>query len=390
MGTCRFWLIQALLGAVLFSVPAGAVEGECERRVLREFVPREFGETSSGFYLFNDHGVPTWAGDDGVVSSQIRRGAYLTGDASHLAILRRQVGEARFREIMLSRDPELAARAAIEADIRLAYNALPADLVELQIRLRGAIAQIKLDEEIPETLMRLVYAVLERMSLFHRQGIDGFLRANASLLTFENLLSGVNYKVMDLPVITGNVEAWRAGAEGQTTTLRMISLERSVDGLGYSSLSLVLYHMNFVELLQAIFGPARVLHTRGDRDPGSISEYFQSSFDARGERGRGIQYTPLYLSLEVRGGGLDYFLTDRSGNLRANDERGSLPVAQLFPDEAWYLAALPTEEAGAEAGTTAGTARAREAAELRTEAAAQARDRLRSGRGRGPGNVDED
>lgn len=341
MGTqkIRYSILVMALGTFIFgSAVASSAGHACERRLLPTF-----GETRSGFYEFNDSGMPRWVGDDGMVSS-FGNGGYLTGDASHLAILRRQVGELRFREIMLSRDPEAAAQAAIEADIRSAQSALPADLIDLQIRLRGAIGQIPLDQPVPQPLFRLALALLERHGLYSSGGIEAYLAMHIGRFSLDELFRGRSLKVIDMPIVIGSVEAWRRGAEAQTTTLRLISLEKAIDGVGASPVSYVFYHMNFVRLLQEVFGPARVIFNPGDRPPGSLTEYYQTYIDSDGEPGRGIQYRPLFLELRIQSGRVHYSFLNRQGAALPDEPEGSIPIPDSIFEEFQDVPEPPREE----------------------------------------------
>jgi hypothetical protein len=256
--------------------------------VLRAFRNGDRPEQRSGQYLFPERGV-TWVPDD--LAAPATSIVYYT-DPSHLEILRRQLGEARFREVMRSMDPEKAAREALEEQRLRIRNLEPHEFSEMIQRLHSTITAIPLDMKIPSEIMGLVLELLRKIGLYGSD-INEYFALNR--VRFPELgQSEVQITGIGVEVITGNVMRWRSGESGETTSILLMLRENMnavMMDLPLDPFTGITFHIDFVSYLQRIFGEDRIVYRYEPRP--LTSQYRQVWRDPGSGQDREIIHYPL-------------------------------------------------------------------------------------------------
>lgn len=298
---------------------AGTIDPSCEERALPQFF--EVRGSRNGFYEIYPNRDMQWFGDDG--SRRYYR--YIDGDASHLAILRRQLGEARFNRVMQSRNPAAAAQAELAIEMAKIRNALGPELLALKTRIRADIEAVPLHQELPESLLQMALTWLEAIGAYNPDGHIGHLQRNLAFLR-SNHASGEKFNVIDIPVITGNVEAWRRGDTGQVRSVRLHSFRSPITNQGRLTALSLPYHMNLVEFAQDVFGEDRVIWNRSIFPHAQAANQYSHYFNGPPHNAveRRVDYTPLYLTFHFRGGLLDFRIIERTGRTVSHEVSGSL------------------------------------------------------------------
>lgn len=217
-----------------------------------------------GFYTFSDEGVVTWTPDQGLPVST----GYITGNAAHLAILRRSVSPERFAQIMSIMNPEAREEAAAE-EMRNLAQSNPSSGIESAHdgirerfnRLSETLRAIPLNEAIPAPLVASAIAILQEAGL-SASSIDDYIDANQRDL--EPILKeteSLEIIYARVAVVTGNVDAWFGGDDAQVTEIPLFR-RRPKDVTDAWNLPLyVMVHDNFFDLMEQLFGDKRVFHT---------------------------------------------------------------------------------------------------------------------------------
>ncbi len=207
-----------------------------------------YAQRDGGSYTFRN-GRVIWVSTDG---RKIQ--PYFTASASHREILRRQLGEVRFNEIMASRDPEAAARVAVASQ---------AATSPMKIRM----TEIPLDKPLPPEMIDEVLLYLQSAGIY-APTFEDYLRLNLDQIP-ELGRRQVDIKFVDVKFLTGSREKFGAGDESQVIKLRLYKPLYEFDPV--DTTKNFIYHIRIVEAAKGFISEERLLYKLGHwADPGTV------------------------------------------------------------------------------------------------------------------------
>lgn len=216
------------------------------------FAPLKGGEvieTRNGFWVFRK-GQSAFYRDSGQTVASV-----FVEDASHLEILRRQLGEARYEKILASRHPGRAVDKAIDERVTKKFEA--AGLLATANRIREQILQVPGNRPIPTRWVEQGLSALVEMGL-GAPTFKRFIHRQIELRGIEAVSSGqfagnygpIEAKWARVEVVIGSIEERvRSGRAAMPKTSILVTAAH----LGYSEYQ----HSELRLAIQHVFGASR-------------------------------------------------------------------------------------------------------------------------------------
>ena len=228
---------------------AGESSRQCEAYSYRS-AESGVAQTRTGYYSFTDHSV-TWVPN----GPKPPRVVYFTRSTAHLEILRDIVGDERYRIIMASRDPEAAAARALNDLVDAAPDAR--GLSAAGDSLAKVIAAVPANRRLPFEYVDVAIRYLDRLGI---HGRDASAVLNSRIASREFGDQPVTLRVLDVPVIVGDVAKWQAGDESQVRVIRLYGRVPPRSAGRMTGWMRAFFHDDLAKLAQRLFGPERAIY----------------------------------------------------------------------------------------------------------------------------------